>query len=770
MTRLQRLRFPCNAWLCVRGGVATVGAMVLGACSGGDTTASPPTPPAAVPTRVLITGVPAAPLASVGDTIRLTTVVEDQSGKPMAGAAVEWSSSSSGTAIVSPSGLVTAVANGAAVLTARSGSASATAEVQVRQQPAQLRLPTDTLRLTALTDTGRLTSAFLDARGTPVTAGAPSIGWSTSDTAVLAVDSTGRITARGNGVGTVTARAGALQARGTVRVQQVTTRLVLAPRVVALASVGATQRLTLVAEDARGQAVTGGTTTWAATNDGVAAVSGDGVVTARAIGTAMVIAVRGAVADTAVVRVGDPLRLVLKQDVVHQFVDSTRMPPYTYEGVTYPGGLVSFTMLGAGVVDLWEDGRPDVFVPMLKGYGSGIDTRMRPLFFRNVGGTLVHASNEVAAPSIAGARRVATFGLPGDPFRGLFAVNHDTHDGRMADGILIAAGGAPRMASSQLDPFPLSAAYGRSTAVNAHSMGAGDLNGDGRTDFVVGDWGDNSSLSKNPTPCRTCRPFFLLQQPGGRWAVREDDALFDIVFRQPMVNAGAGTGSNLLIDLHLADLNGDRLADLVAGYGHGSSFSMVYFNQGDARFTRAASAALPPPPFGVNNSLHLKTYSLDLNGDRALDLVILHSRYVPYYGGYAFQILINDGRGTFRDETYGRLRSLADREAPVARLTWSDNFEFVDVNGDGRVDLIGSHTEQGTYNGVVRLWLNTGSGVFNEVPVATENLVNTPIPLGWADFGSGRIGTLVYRTIWTDARGSATRVWFSYYEFDRVIR
>lgn len=743
--------------------------ILVAACSAEKATVPPVTPPAAVPTRVLITGAPAAPLPSLGDTVRLTAVVEDQSGRPMTGVTVEWSSSSAATLSVSSAGLLTAVANGTAVVTARSGGVSATTEVQVRQVPVQLRLAADTLRFAALTDTGRLASAVLDARGQAVAAGAPPLVWSTSDTAVLAIDSTGRITARANGIGTVTARSGALQAQGTVRVQQVVTRLVITPRVVVLASVGTTQPLTVAAEDARGRAVVGGTTSWAVTNAGVATVSGDGILTARAIGTSAVVANRGAVADTAFVRVGDPLRLVVRQEQVHQFVDSTRMPPYTYEGVTYPGGPVSFTVAGAGAFDLWEDGRPDVFVPLVKGYGSGIDSRMRPLFFRNTGGSLVHASSELTVPAIAGVRRVATFGLPGDPFRGLFSVNHDTHDGRMADGLLIAAGASPRLASSQLDPFPLSAAYGRPTAVNAHSMGAGDLNGDGRTDFVVGDWGDNI-LSQSSNPCRSCRPFFLLQQASGRWAVRQDDALFDITFRQPMTNAGGGQGSNLLIDLHLADLNGDGLADLVAGYGHGSTTSMVFFNQGDARFSRTAAAPLPTPPFGVDNSLHLKTYSLDLNGDRALDLVILHSRLVPYYGGYTFQILINDGRGRFRDETFGRLRSLPDREAPVARLSWSDNFQFLDVNGDGREDLIGSHVVEGSWTGVLRLWLNTGSGVFNEVPVATENFQNTPIPLGWADFGSGRIGTLAYRTSWTDARGSATRVWFTFYEFDRVIR
>ncbi|MEN9509835.1 MAG: hypothetical protein RLZZ621_2398 [Gemmatimonadota bacterium] len=738
-----------------RVGIALLVSSLL-ACAGTETVAKPDPPPAVVATRIDITGAPAVPVASLGETVQLTAVVIDQKGAPMPGAALEWSSSNVAVATVSTTGVVTSVGNGTATITAKSGVLSGRADLTIRQVVTALRVSADSVRFVSLTDTASLKAIAVDARGAPV-ADASGFTWTSADATIATVSSSGLVRSVANGASVVSVTLGTMTARATVRVQQVVARVEIAQRLSLLSALGSTVRLTATSRDAKQQVAPGGPT-WTSLSPATLAVNADGVVTARGVGTGMIAAVAGGVADTAFVRVGDPLRLVLKQEKIHEFIDATQMPSYVYAGVTYPGGPVSYFAQGFGTFDLWQDGRPDFFVPLNKAYGSGIDTRVKPLFFRNDGGSVVHASDDVTLPAIAGVRRLAELSFSGDPFRGLFGIAHDTHDGKMADAVLLAAGAAPRDATNLLDPFPLGAAYGRPTAVNAHSMGAGDLNGDGRTDFAVGDWGDFGNK------CKGCKPFFLMQTAGARWSVRQDDVFNDITYNQPMINAGVGEGRNLLIDLHVADLNGDRLGDLVAGYGHGSTASMVFFNQGDARFSRAAAVRLPDPPFGVDNSMHLRTYSRDLNGDQVLDLVVLYSRYVPYYAGYALQILINDGTGRFRDETSSRLRSIADREAKVERLSWSDNFHFIDVTGDGRVDLIGGHS------GVVRLWINNGSGTFTEVPVETEGFQNGAHPLGWVDIGGGRFGTLAFRTSWTDAKGSATRVWFSTYEFDRAIR
>ncbi len=72
---------------------------------------------------------------SFGDTQQLIPTVRDQGGAQISGASVTWESSSSSVASVSSVGLVAAVANGTATITATSGSASGTASVDVNTIP-----------------------------------------------------------------------------------------------------------------------------------------------------------------------------------------------------------------------------------------------------------------------------------------------------------------------------------------------------------------------------------------------------------------------------------------------------------------------------------------------------------------------------------------------------------------------------------------------------------------------------------------------------------
>ena len=100
--------------------------LVLTGC--GDAGNSPTTPP----TATSVTVSPASlSFTSIGATQQLSAEVKGQDGTTMSGASVSWSSSSASVATVSPTGLVTAVAEGAAAVTATSGSASGTATVTV---------------------------------------------------------------------------------------------------------------------------------------------------------------------------------------------------------------------------------------------------------------------------------------------------------------------------------------------------------------------------------------------------------------------------------------------------------------------------------------------------------------------------------------------------------------------------------------------------------------------------------------------------------------
>ena len=91
----------------------------------------PPPPVQPVPTRITITPATAT-LMSIGQTVKLKAAVLDQNGQPITNANILWSSNNPAVATVSSSGLVTAVMNGAAQITATAGSVSAGAEVRVR--------------------------------------------------------------------------------------------------------------------------------------------------------------------------------------------------------------------------------------------------------------------------------------------------------------------------------------------------------------------------------------------------------------------------------------------------------------------------------------------------------------------------------------------------------------------------------------------------------------------------------------------------------------
>jgi len=89
---------------------------------------------------------PAADTVAPGDTLRLVAEAFDANGHRVEGAQFDWSSSAVAVARVNESGLVTAVAEGTATITATAGSASGTAAVTVAQPSLLARIPDRTLR------------------------------------------------------------------------------------------------------------------------------------------------------------------------------------------------------------------------------------------------------------------------------------------------------------------------------------------------------------------------------------------------------------------------------------------------------------------------------------------------------------------------------------------------------------------------------------------------------------------------------------------------
>ena len=99
-------------------------------CGDGESPSAPPPPEFARPTTVTVS--PATnELTALGATVQLSAEVRDQNDRVMAGATATWTSSASSVATVDAAGLVRAVGNGTATITASAGSASGSAAVTV---------------------------------------------------------------------------------------------------------------------------------------------------------------------------------------------------------------------------------------------------------------------------------------------------------------------------------------------------------------------------------------------------------------------------------------------------------------------------------------------------------------------------------------------------------------------------------------------------------------------------------------------------------------
>lgn len=207
LSTVMGFRASCRIW-CL-GLAALIGAAGTSGCGEKEPPVEPVTPRA---TTVTVT--PAtAEFNALGATVQLSAQVHDQNGQTMAGAAVTWSSGSTGIATVSAAGLVTAAGNGTTTITATSGSASGSATATVAQVVAEVRVSPDWLAV-EVGDTARLGAAGLDARGNEVA----DVGfeWSSSDTTVAAVDGSGLV--RGVRVGAATVAAASGQWRDSARV------------------------------------------------------------------------------------------------------------------------------------------------------------------------------------------------------------------------------------------------------------------------------------------------------------------------------------------------------------------------------------------------------------------------------------------------------------------------------------------------------------------------------------------------------------------------
>ncbi len=182
----------------------SAGSATLSATSGGKsgtaTVTVTPVPVAAVSVT------PATATLAVGGTVQLTATPQDSAGNPLSARTVAWSTSSSGVATVSTSGLVTGIAAGSATITATSGGKSGTATVTVSLVPVATVSVTPAAATVAVGGTVQLAATPRDSAGNPLSA--RTVTWSTSSSGVATVSTSGLVTGIAAGSATITATSG----------------------------------------------------------------------------------------------------------------------------------------------------------------------------------------------------------------------------------------------------------------------------------------------------------------------------------------------------------------------------------------------------------------------------------------------------------------------------------------------------------------------------------------------------------------------------------
>lgn len=144
------------------------------------------------------------------------------------------------------------------------------------------------------------------------------------------------------------------------------------------------------------------------------------------------------------------------------------------------------------------------------------------------------------------------------------------------------------------------------------------------------------------------------------------------------------------------DVDGDSDLDLLLGQDFNRQ-TLLLINNGSGTFANETVSRLP----ALTSSTARATFG-DVEGDGDLDIALCNSGTASRFGSGQPRLFINDGTGRFTDSTATRL--------PVGNISEQMDALFLDADGDFDLDLfIGTRA---TTPNMSRLWRNNGLGVF----------------------------------------------------------
>lgn len=226
---------------------------------------------------------------------------------------------------------------------------------------------------------------------------------------------------------------------------------------------------------------------------------------------------------------------------------------------------------------------------------------------------------------------------------------------------------------------------------------AGDVDQDGDTDVII--------VRKVPFSVPGGRPNLLLMNEDGNLVDRTAD------FIPVFANADDDR------DVQLFDANNDGWLDIVTVTTFGDS-PRLYMNQGNDADSNWQGYVDTPnwfsPAFAIGPRF-CGVAAGDVNGDGFQDLF-----FVDYDNGLENRLLINDGDGTFTDETDTRL------SFDASTVGFGTGAFITDFNYDGFNDIVSLEStveNAGNGNGRgIEFCINDGNGNFNQVQVLESNL------------------------------------------------
>ena len=264
-----------------------------------------------VPSLVEVTPAQIA-FAILGDTLRLSATASDRGGSPIPGASFVWDVSDETVGTVDASGLVTSVGVGTAIVRAETQGVSGEVGLSVMPVVVEIRSAVDSVHFSTIGAEFTVPALAFDAGGS-LLPGVP-IEWTSTNLNVVTADSTGALQAVGDGTAGVRASSGTATHEVTVTVLQRAATLELSPNSDTLDWLGDTLRVSVAVVDSGGTPVAQPRVAWASLSPHVV-VDSAGLVTAYAVGSAMIVALQDGVADTADVQVRQvPWQLTLQPD------------------------------------------------------------------------------------------------------------------------------------------------------------------------------------------------------------------------------------------------------------------------------------------------------------------------------------------------------------------------------------------------------------------------------------------------------------------------